>query len=216
LLELDGKFAAYWRGRAETSKVSIRVIECDALQEDWSGLGLKPGSLFVSNLPYQISSSIVIERSIEPAGVSRMILMFQKEVAQRLAAKPSSKDYGLLTVIAQAFWDIRTVCDASPGDFFPPPNVASRVLMFKRRTEPFSDARAAAGFLKFAKAAFSHRRKLLSRNLIGEYFGGDKSRLERIEAVLAECGLKSTARAEELDPKTFVRLYESFKPGTNS
>lgn len=213
LLELDAKFAAYWRERAERSSVPIRVIECDALQEEWSALGLKPGALFVSNLPYQISSSIVIERSIEPAGVARMILMFQKEVAQRLAAKASSKDYGLLTVIAQVFWDIRTVCDASPGDFFPPPNVASRVLMFKRRPEPFFGAPAsgmvsAEGFLKFVKAAFSHRRKLLSRNLIGEYYGGDKTRLAGLEAILVECGLKPTARAEELDPKTFVRLYE--------
>jgi 16S rRNA (adenine1518-N6/adenine1519-N6)-dimethyltransferase len=219
LLELDTKFAAYWRERG------VRVMECDALQADWTSLGLRENSLFVSNLPYQISSSIVIERSLEPAGITRMILMFQKEVAQRLAAKKSSKDYGLLTVIAQTFWDISTVCDASPGDFYPPPNVASRVLQFRRKPDPFAanagpDADfgpgqnvaagtkpTAAGFLKFAKAGFAHRRKLLSRNLMGEYYGGRKELLPELEKAFAEQGLLATARAEELDPKTFVELY---------
>lgn len=238
LLELDTKFAAYWRGRAaavpmtaaagDSAPPPLRVVECDALKVDWTTLELKPGTLFVSNLPYQISSSLVIERSLEPAGVTRMVLMFQKEVAQRIAAKASTKEYGLLTVIAQAFWETATVVDAGPGSFFPPPNVASRVLSFRRRKDPFgSDGVAeqggasgavsgsmgsvpnATGFLKFVKAAFSHRRKLLSRNLIGEYFGGKKELLPDLEAVFSSEGLKASARAEELDPRAFIRLYQA-------
>lgn len=213
LLELDQKFAAYWRGRAETSTTPLQVREGDALQLDWRELNLPENSLFVSNLPYQISSSIVIERSVDPAHVGRMILMFQKEVAQRLAARAKTKEYGLLTVVAQTFWEISTVCDAGPKDFFPPPNVASRVMQFRRRPTPWladageSQGPTAAGFLKFAKAAFSHRRKLMSRNLQQEFFGGNKEILGRLEEIFLSQGLKTTARAEELDPPAFVRLY---------
>jgi 16S rRNA (adenine1518-N6/adenine1519-N6)-dimethyltransferase len=212
LIELDRRFAQAWREKAESSPdLGIRVIEGDALRLDWRTLGLRPDSLLVSNLPYQISSSLVIERSLEPAGISRMVLMFQKEVAQRISARAASKEYGLLTVIAQTFWETSTVSEAGPRDFFPPPNVASRVLMFKRRKlewqEGASGRVSSGGFLKFAKAAFSQRRKLLTRNLQGSYFGEGKDILPRLEAVFAAQGLAPTARAEELDPKAFVRLY---------
>lgn len=214
LLELDRAFAEYWRGRIASAPVPLKVQEGDALQMEWESLGLPENTLFVSNLPYQISSSIVIERCIEPANVNRMILMFQKEVAQRLAARASSKDYGLLTVIAQTFWDVSTVCDAGPKDFYPPPNVASRVMHFRRKATPWigganagEKGPTAQGFLGFVKAAFSHRRKLMSRNLQQEWFGGNKEILPRLEEIFAGQGLKATARAEELDPPAFVRLY---------
>lgn len=213
LLELDRRFVQAWRERAEKLNQekpgSLRVVEGDALQMNWPELGLPPGTLFVSNLPYQISSSLVIERSVEPAQITRMILMFQKEVAQRIAAKASTPDYGLLTVIAQTFWETSTVVDAGPGCFFPPPNVASRVLMFKRRPNNWDQGEGVSrqGFLRFAKAAFSHRRKLLSRNLESSYFQGAPGSFEKIEHVLSGQGLTKTARAEELDPAAFVRLY---------
>ena len=77
LLELDKSLARFWRERGGD------VMEGDALKLDWRTLNLPQGTLFVSNLPYQISSSLVVERSVEPAGIEVMILMFQKEVAQR-------------------------------------------------------------------------------------------------------------------------------------
>lgn len=214
LLELDRNFAQIWHERGEKSGLPSRVVEGDALQLDWSTLGLKENALFVSNLPYQISSSLVIERSLEPAGITRMILMFQKEVAQRIAARAKSPDYGLLTVIAQTFWETSTVCEAGPRDFFPPPNVASRVLSFRWRkdNELLASGATAQGFLTFVKAAFSHRRKLLSRNLLGQYFGafGFKDvELKDVDELFASKGLIATARAEELEPKTFVALYLS-------
>jgi 16S rRNA (adenine1518-N6/adenine1519-N6)-dimethyltransferase len=218
LVELDEAFATEWRARAEAESrwsdeggstvaaaADVRVIEGDALKIDWPALGLKPGAVFVSNLPYQISSSIAIERSIEPAGVTRMILMFQKEVAQRIGARAKTPEYGLLTVIIQAFWETSTVVDAGPKDFHPAPNVASRVVVFRRRAEPDFGGGDSKGFLRFAKAAFAHRRKLLSKNLAGELAGGSKA--PALEAAFAEMKLLPTARAEELTPAQFVELY---------
>jgi len=214
LIELDKKFAAEWRARAEAEsrwsgeggstdadRVDFRVIEADALQVEWSTLGLSPGTVFVSNLPYQISSSIAIDRSIEPAGLTRMILMFQKEVAQRIGARAKTPEYGLLTVIVQAFWETSTVVDASPKDFHPAPNVSSRVLVFRRRAEPDFGRGDAKGFLRFAKAAFAHRRKLLAKNLAGE------PNAAKLETAFTAMKLLPTARAEELTPVQFVELY---------
>lgn len=210
VIELDRRFADYWRERSEKTGTASQVVEADALQYDWRELGLPEGTLFVSNLPYQISSSLVIERSLEPAGITRMILMFQKEVAQRIAARAATKDYGLLTVIAQTFWETQTVCDAGPRDFFPPPNVASRVLQFRRRKLDWQ-AGTREEFLKMVKAAFSHRRKLLLRNLEGSYLNGDKTLSVKLADLFARQGLLATARAEELDPASFVSLYLSME-----
>lgn len=211
LVELDKKFAAEWTARAEQfngeTVATMQVIEADALKLDWSTLELNPKTVFVSNLPYQISSSIAIERSIEPAGVGRMILMFQKEVAQRIGARAKTEEYGLLTVIIQAFWETSTVVDASPKDFHPAPNVASRVVVFRRRPEPdFGPNGSRAGFLKFAKAGFAQRRKLLAKNL-GAVLG--KVAQDKLESVFERMKLRQTARAEELSPTQFVELYKA-------
>jgi len=206
LIELDREFAQLWRDKSQT------VVEADALQLDWKGLGLPHKSLLVSNLPYQISSSLLVERSLGPTQVGAMVLMFQKEVAQRVVALPRSKKYGLLSVVAQLYWTVHKVCEAGPACFWPTPKVASRVLAFERR----EDAPQAYGreLLRFIKAAFSHRRKVLWKNLAGEYsrFGADRVLAQKRGLDL---GLGSQVRAEELEPKQFVKLFEAFGNGTS-
>lgn len=197
LIELDRTMAAYWRSKG------LEVIEDDALHVDWRPL-LTPGAVLVSNLPYQISSSIVIDRSLDENGLAHMVLMFQKEVAQRIRALPSTENYGLLSVIAQNFWTMELVSEAGPRDFDPPPRVASRVLAFHRKADVVADRR---GFLKFVKAAFAQRRKLLRSNLAG-WLHDHRASPEKLLAKLAEFGLKETARAEELSPARFRELYE--------
>ena len=187
-LELDHGLAEYW------TEQGLNVVEGDALQLDWSSF---QSPLLVSNLPYQISSSIVIEKSIEPFRLQNMILMFQKEVAQRIKAKEKTDDYGLLSVIAQEFWDIEIVCDAGPKDFRPPPKVASRVLGFKRRSSDIDNPKA---YLNFIKRCFQQRRRILKSNLMEsekQYF------LNWIE----KNKLSDKVRAEELSPKQLKDLY---------
>lgn len=200
LIELDRDFAEHWRVRAAAAPVGkMRVTEADALALDWSTLNLVSGTLLVSNLPYQISSSLVIERSVWPCGVARMILMFQKEVAQRLVARSRTAEYGLLTAIAQTFWDVRTVLEAGPRDFHPPPRVASRVIEFRARPTGPDTGFDRAKYLTFVKAAFSHRRKLMANNL---------SQWQGIDLRMREQGLDpGRTRAEELTPDAFVALF---------
>jgi 16S rRNA (adenine1518-N6/adenine1519-N6)-dimethyltransferase len=125
--------------------------------------------------------------------------MFQKEVAERIDAPLSSKDYGMLSVVAQANWEIAKVIDAGPQDFFPVPNVGSRVLKFSRKTVDFDRLK----FLNFVKLAFSQRRKKLSSNL-----GGQFSKLD-IEKKFVELGLGPDTRAQELTPSIFLALYKA-------
>lgn len=192
LIELDAKFCDYWRAQG------CEVFEADALKLDWNTLSLENGSVLVSNLPYQISASLVIDRSVEPCGLDAMVLMFQKEVAERCRAKCRTEEYGLLSVIAQTFWRVDLVLDCGPKDFYPPPSVGSRVLSFIRNKEQVTEPEK---FLRLVKSAFAQRRKLLAKNLEANY-----SR-EKILQAFAELAYSPQARAEELSPSDFQKLH---------
>lgn len=189
-IELDYSLFNYWKN------TGLTVTHGDALQLDWSGFD---SDLLVSNLPYQISSSIVIEKSLEPFGLKFMILMFQKEVAQRIRALPQTEHYGMLSIIAQEFWKIETVCDAGPRDFSPPPKIASRVLQFTRIPSDIPDPKK---YLSFVKQCFHQRRRILRSNLPSKYS-------EAVTQWLIDNKLSEKARAEELSPIQLKKLYFS-------
>lgn len=195
-LELDNFFFEYW------TKQGINIFHVDALQWDWRSHVKNPETtVLISNLPYQISSSIVIDRCMDEKPLSAMILMFQKEVAQKIRMKSKSSDFGLLSVIAQVFWSIETVCDLSPRDFLPAPKIASRVLAFKKKDSLITNKKA---FLVFCKAGFAQKRKLLKKNLLT--LNGMSP--EKIIASFQKLNLNETARAEELAPEQWVALYK--------
>lgn len=198
-IELDNLVIKYWK------KKGIEIHHADALQIPWKQFYRGSKNLLVSNLPYQISSSLVIDRSLESEGLDCMVLMFQKEVAQRIRADESSEHYGLLSVIAQSFWEIALVSEAGPGDFSPAPKVASRVLVFKRKKVLKPANREE--FLGFVKQAFQQRRKLLRKNL-HSYLQKVKKTEADLEAWLVSKGHTPMARAEELSVKEFLELHE--------
>lgn len=196
VIELDTFFYEYWL------RQGLQAIHVDALRWDWRKEVKDPAStVLISNLPYQISSSIVIDRSMDKSPLHGMILMFQKEVAQKIKMKAESSDFGMLSVIAQVFWSIETVCDLSPRDFLPAPKIASRVLCFKPRQTPIEER---STFLTFCKAGFAQKRKLLKKNL------GSLNQLnsEKIIASFNKLNLNETSRAEELSPDQWVALYK--------
>jgi 16S rRNA (adenine1518-N6/adenine1519-N6)-dimethyltransferase len=205
LMELDRAFAQYWRDRNQ------EVIEGDAMKWDWNLLKNSEKTVLVSNLPYQISSSIVIERSVHEKYLKGMVLMFQKEVAERIMAKPKTEAYGLLSVIAQNFWKIELVLEAGPKDFYPPPRVASRVLSFAPRSDYEGPKKE---FLKVVKAGFAQRRKFLLSNL--KALGGNASD-KNLRLIFDQLGLSQQVRAEELNISQWRALtQELFSKGVQS
>ncbi|MCX7978233.1 MAG: 16S rRNA (adenine(1518)-N(6)/adenine(1519)-N(6))-dimethyltransferase RsmA [Bdellovibrionaceae bacterium] len=196
LIELDSNFANYWRS------LGYSVIEEDALRISWESLTIE-GAVLVSNLPYQISSSLVIDRSMDRKLLKGMVLMFQKEVAQRIRAQPATGDYGLLSVIAQNFWQISLVTEVGPRDFLPAPKVASRVLKFSPKETTLTDK---ASFLAFVKCAFSNRRKMMKANLCSWLDLRGLSE-ESLFSALRVVGHEPTVRAEALSPADFSKLF---------
>jgi 16S rRNA (adenine1518-N6/adenine1519-N6)-dimethyltransferase len=122
----------------------------------------------VGNFPYNISTQIVFRVLDWKEQVPVMIGMFQKEVAERIAAKPHSKAYGILSVLTQAFYEVEYLFDVPPTAFTPPPNVMSGVIRLKRK-EVFPEFSSLKSFYHIVKMAFGQRRKML-RNPLKPYF----------------------------------------------
>ena len=122
----------------------------------------------VGNFPYNISTQIVFRVLDWKEQVPVMIGMFQKEVAERIAAKPHSKAYGILSVLTQAFYEVEYLFDVPPSAFTPPPNVMSGVIRLKRK-DIFPDFSSIKSFYHIVKMAFGQRRKML-RNPLKPYF----------------------------------------------
>lgn len=206
LVELDAGLVEYWKA------AGVSVVHKDALHVDWSelleNLKAEKPALLTGNLPYGIAASLVVELSgaaETPQPFDAMILMFQKEVAQRITAHPHDEDYGMLSVVAQTAWTIGLVVDAGPQDFHPVPHVGSRVLKFTRRANDALAPESAGSFVDFVKLAFSQRRKKLASNLGGRYGK------ETAEARIGEMGFPSDVRAQALSPERFMRLFSDLE-----
>lgn len=189
VIELDSVFAQYWREQG------FNVVETDALKFDWQSLE-KPMGL-VSNLPYQISARIVIDMSIQNRP-EMMVLMFQKEVADRILSVKMQSSYGFLSVVAQNFWDIKKLVFVSPNCFSPRPKVDSQVLTFQAKASEIKDR---AKFVQFVKSCFLERRKKISNkakklNLLNEF-----------KTFFEQNDLSLDMRAEELTPTDFQKLF---------
>lgn len=160
VVELDDRWAEYLEQNYPLLK--SKVIHEDFLKAD---LGfMQSPTHVVGNFPYNISSQIVFRIIDERNTVTEMTGMFQKEVAQRIIAKHGSKDYGVLSVLTQAYYDGKYLFDVSPGCFEPPPKVMSGVIQLKRREKRELDCDEVL-FKRVVKAAFNQRRKTMRNSL---------------------------------------------------
>src|SRR6185312_1805601 len=176
----------------------LQVIEADALTIDPASLGPAPRRI-VANLPYNISTPLLVRWLHQADEITDMVLMFQKEVVDRLVASPRTKDYGRLSVLAQHVCEIRRLFDIPAAAFVPPPKVTSSVARLTPR--PASQRLVdLAPLEKVTAAAFGQRRKMLRGALAG-IFADPVATLEGI-------GLSPTARAEELSVADFITLAE--------
>jgi len=196
--EIDPDLISYWNNR---SLAGLTVLEGDVLEQDWQAVFAAPPYTMVANLPYNISTPILFKLIEHRELFTRMVLMFQREVGERLLAGPGGKEYGILSVLVQVWYDMSKVVLVKPGSFYPPPKIDSLVLCF----EPLAQPRVPLGdwehFRRVVKAAFAQRRKSLRNTLSSG--GWDR---EMIVAALEQANIDSARRAETLSLAEFSRL----------
>ncbi len=183
----------------------LQVLEADALQVD-ALAHLTPPIRIVANLPYNVGTELLVRWLTPPAWPpvwQSLTLMFQREVAQRIVARPGAKAYGRLAILAQWRCDARIVMDLAPEAFTPPPKVHSAVVHLTALPEPRFPADAAT-LSRVVAMAFNQRRKMLRSALRG--LAPD------IENVLMAVDIPPTARAEEISLEGFCRLAREIGP----
>src|SRR4051812_10593136 len=166
-VELDAEKVLYLENTFPLIK--DKIIHKDFLDID---APFENSFIVVGNFPYNISTQIVFKVLEWKQQVPVMIGMFQKEVAQRIASKPGTKVYGILSVLTQAFYSVEYLFDVPPGSFTPPPKIMSGVIQLKIQKEQF-EMRSERHFFLLVKTAFNQRRKTLRnavRNLFSEPF----------------------------------------------
>ena len=213
-VETDRVLAAQLRMKFSLTP-NLEIIEGDILAVDFHTLfGPKPGSMrpgleetvepvrVIGNLPYFLTSDILLRLFEYRKYFETIVLMVQKEVADRLAAEPGSRDYGLLTVTAQLFASVERLFTLSPGAFSPPPQVYSSILRLRIAPKAQSLGVDSQEFLDFCKLAFAQKRKTLFNNL--------RRRHEDIEIkeILRSAGVREDVRAEALSLHKLAEIYK--------
>lgn len=179
----------------------LEILEGDALELDAASFGSPPRRI-VANLPYNISTALLIRWLTQATAFESLTLMFQREVAERLGARPRSKDYGRLSVLAQWLCEVEYLFNIGKEAFVPPPKITSTVVRLRPRPRPLSEAPHDA-LERVTAAAFGQRRKMLRAAL--RSLGVDTGRL------LEEAGLAPTQRAEEIDVAGFCALARAYR-----
>lgn len=186
---------------------NLKIIHNDVLKVDLKALFeaefKERRPKLIANLPYYVTTPIIMKFLEERIPVTDLIVMIQKEVADRMMARPSTKEYGALSVAVQYFTEPSIVTKVSKGSFMPMPNVDSSVIRLKVRENPpvvLSDEEI---FFKTIKDAFGKRRKTLLNALSSGVLGLNK---DQVRTVLAASGLEENLRGEALDINQFARL----------
>lgn len=203
VIEVDRDLVAALRSRPAEN---LKVQEGDVLSLHWESLLPSPPYKLVANLPYNISSQILFRILDHRQRLSRLILMFQKEVGDRLAAMPGTRDYGILSVFCQLWYDIRRVTLVPPGAFYPPPKVTSVVLSFEPLLHPRVEIDDEDFFRRVVKGAFAQRRKTLRNSLLGSGFDA-----RTVDRALGTAGIDPVRRGETLSLADFARLAKELK-----
>jgi 16S rRNA (adenine1518-N6/adenine1519-N6)-dimethyltransferase len=212
-IELDRMLATQLRYNY-ARQPNVEIIEADVMKVDFRTIlnrtigplndlrPLKPArARVVGNLPYYITSDILLRLFEFHDQFDVIVIMVQREVADRIAARPGSRDYGLLSATAQLYAQVEKLFTLPPGAFSPPPKVHSSVLRLTVAPR-FEELRVGPGeFIEFLKLAFSMKRKTLLNNLRGRYPE------EGVRAALKEAGLRADVRAEALPLEKSTEVF---------
>jgi 16S rRNA (adenine1518-N6/adenine1519-N6)-dimethyltransferase len=189
---------------ADASGGRLRIIQGDALEVDEAALLGDRKAHVVSNLPYNVGTALLLKwltARVWPSWFLDLTLMFQKEVAERIVAKPGDDAFGRLSVISQWRTAPRVLFDVHRSAFTPPPKVTSSVVRFDLLKAPRGDAQLEA-LERVTAAAFGQRRKMLRSSL--------KALSPQCEQMLETAGILPTARAEEISVEGFAALARAY------
>ncbi|MEI9997165.1 MAG: 16S rRNA (adenine(1518)-N(6)/adenine(1519)-N(6))-dimethyltransferase RsmA [Rhizomicrobium sp.] len=191
------QIAAAYPGRLE-------IVSADALEIDEAGLFAGEPVRIAANLPYNIGTALLVKwltAKTWPPFWSSLTLMFQREVAERIVARPATEHYGRLSVLAQWRSTAKILFDVSRSAFVPPPNVTSSIVRLEPLAEPVAPARL-GDLERVTAASFGQRRKMLRQSL--------RTLAPDAEARIAACGIAPTTRPEELSIPEFAALARAF------
>ena len=198
-VELDRILASQLRAQFP----GVEVIESDILAVDLSALRNSDEKLrIIGNLPYYITSPILLHLFEHSAAIDNAVVMMQREVADRVAASPGSRDYGLLSATAQLYARIDRILTLPPSAFMPPPEVHSTVLRLTMRPRFEELGVQPETFLPFLRQCFAQKRKTLAKNLRAAGFD-----TAAITQALKESKILPNARAEEIDLERMAALW---------
>jgi 16S rRNA (adenine1518-N6/adenine1519-N6)-dimethyltransferase len=216
-IELDRVLAAQLRMQYAT-RPNLEVLESDFLTAQFpSIMGRRPGPLhdlrptqpetadLVGNIPYYITSDIVLRILELHQKIERAVIMVQREVADRITANPGSRDYGLLSATVQLFARAEKLFTLPPGAFSPPPEVHSTVIRLTMEPRIEELQVDEAKFIAFLKRAFAQKRKTLLNNLRGQY------QESAIRAALKTAGLRADVRAEAMSLEKTAAVFRSLQ-----
>jgi len=216
-VELDRVLAAQLRLKFGMAR-NVEIIEADILAVDMDSLfGPKPGLgrpgieikpepvKVVGNLPYYITSDILLRLFEFAKYFETIVIMVQREVAERIGAEPGGRDYGMLSATAQLFARVEKLFTLPPEAFVPPPKVYSTVLRLTIAPRQEQLGVSGDGFIDFLRQSFAQKRKTLWNNLKPHYQEGDLKR------ALADAKVKATARAETLNLEQSAAIYRALR-----
>jgi 16S rRNA (adenine1518-N6/adenine1519-N6)-dimethyltransferase len=201
-IELDHELAAGLREMFEPERVT--VVEQDVLQFDFPAVAREAGERLrvAGNLPYYITSPILLKLAASHAALDLAVLMVQREVADRVTAAPGSRDYGLLSVTAQMYGPVEQLFTLPPSAFSPPPQVHSTVIRWRFAPRFAELGVGEAGFLQFLRQAFAQKRKTFANNLRAAGVLPATA-----AAALAQAGIDAQSRAEAVPIEALAALW---------
>ncbi len=196
--EIDKQLEIYLNKFEETG---VKVIYGDFLDQDVkSYLNFSYDNLYIiANLPYYITTPIINKIIVDKIPVNKCLFMVQKEVADRLSASKSTKDYNSLTVFMNYYFEIKKLFNVSRNVFYPKPNVDSAVILLAKREKPLVNVKNEEKFFKLIKDSFKYKRKTLKNNL-------KSYDLEKIEEILNKYNMNLSARAEAISIEIFADI----------
>jgi 16S rRNA (adenine1518-N6/adenine1519-N6)-dimethyltransferase len=205
-VELDRELAAGLRERFETARVT--VVEQDVLRFDFAAAAAEFGERLrvAGNLPYAITSSILLKLAASHAALDLAVLMVQREVAERVTASPSTRDYGSLSITIQMYGPVEQLFTLPPSAFSPPPKVHSTVFRWRFAPRFAELGVEEAGFLRFLRQIFAQKRKTLANNLRAAGVAPDAA-----AAALAAAGIDQRMRAEAVPVEGLASLWRGLE-----